>query len=262
MLDPSLLAPGDPPAVELCNETGRARCLLICDHASAAIPAALGDLGLDADQRRRHIAWDIGAADVTRCLARHLGAPAILSGYSRLVIDCNRDLKDPTSIAQESDDVAVPGNRGLSAEARRGRAEACFWPYHRAIGARIRHMRDAGRAPALVSMHSFTPTMQGLERPWHIGVLWNHDDRLAKPLLEALSQDPTICAGDNEPYDGRGGRGYGMVVHGEREGLPHVLLEVRQDLIDTANGAEAWAGRLASILSGMLARGTLFEGLR
>jgi predicted N-formylglutamate amidohydrolase len=258
----SLLQPGDPPVVELCNETGPARCLLICDHASPAIPAALGDLGVDAAQRRGHIAWDIGVADLTRRLAQHIDAPAILSGYSRLVIDCNRDLEDPTSIAQESDEVVVPGNRGLSPHARRLRAEACFWPYHRAISERIRRMREAGRAPAIVSMHSFTPVMQGFERPWHIGVLWNRDNRLAKPLLEAVSRDPTICAGDNKPYDGRLGRGYGMIVHGEREGLPHVLLEVRQDLIETRQGAEAWASRLAPILSGILSRATLFEDLR
>jgi predicted N-formylglutamate amidohydrolase len=261
MLASSFLQPGDPPAVELCNEAGRARCLFICDHASAAIPAVLGDLGLDSAQRRQHIAWDIGAADLTRRLAVRLDAPAILSGYSRLVIDCNRDLEDPTSIAQESDEVAVPGNRKLSTEARRQRAGACFWPYHHAIGAQIRRMREAGRAPALISLHSFTPVMQGFERPWHIGVLWNRDDRLAGPLLAALARDSTICAGDNQPYDGRGGRGYGTRVHGEQGGLPHALLEVRQDLIDTHHGAEAWAGRLASILDGIFARAALFEGM-
>ena len=253
----SLLGTGDPPPFELCNESGRAPCLLICDHASAAIPAALCDLGLDAGQRRRHIAWDIGAADVTRRLAQRLDAPAVLSGYSRLVIDCNRQLGDPTSIAQESDDVPVPGNRRLGAESRAQRAEACFWPYHRAITDCIRRRRIAGLRPSLVSVHSFTPVMRGFERPWHIGVLWSRDGRLAKPLLEALARDPAISVGDNEPYDGRGGRGYGMLVHGEQEGLPHVLLELRQDLIDTHHGAEAWANRLAPILGEILASADL-----
>jgi len=248
----TLLGPGDPPPFELHNDGGGRHCLLICDHASAAIPAALGDLGLDAGQRRRHIAWDIGIAEVTRRLAGRLDAPAVLSGYSRLVIDCNRQLDDPTSIAQESDDVPVPGNRGLDAAARAARAAACFWPYHQAITAQIGRMREAGRPPALISLHSFTPVMQGFERPWHIGVLWNRDGRLAKPILEGLGRDPAICVGDNKPYDGRAGRGYGVTMHGEREGLPHVLLELRQDLIDTHHGAEAWADRLARLFGDLL----------
>src|SRR5690348_3016955 len=248
----ALLGPDDPPPFELHNEAGGRRCLLICDHASDAIPAALGDLGLDAGQRRRHIAWDIGIAEVTRHVARRLDAPAVLSGYSRLVIDCNRHLDDPTSIAQESDEVPVPGNRRLDAAARATRAEACFWPYHHAITAQIARMRAAGRAPALISLHSFTPVMQGFERPWHIGVLWNKDGRLAKPVLEGLARDPALCVGDNQPYDGRAGRGYGVAMHGEREGLPHVLLELRQDLIDTHHGAADWGERLARLFEEIL----------
>ncbi len=249
-----LLGPDDPPPFELYNEGGGRACLLICDHASAAIPRLLGDLGLDAGQRRRHIAWDIGIAEVTRRLANLLDAPAVLSGYSRLVIDCNRHLEDPSSIAQESDDVPVPGNRRLDVAARAQRAEACFWPYHRAITAQIRRMREAGRPPALISLHSFTPVMQGFERPWHIGVLWNKDGRLAIPLLAGLSRDRNICVGDNQPYDGRVGRGYGVAMHGEGESLAHVLLELRQDLIDTRHGAAAWANRLARLLEEILAR--------
>lgn len=248
-----LLGPGDPPPFELLNEAGARPCLLICDHASAAIPAALRDLGLDAGERRRHIAWDIGIAEVTRRLARRLDAPAILSGYSRLVIDCNRHLDDPTSIAQESDDVPVPGNRRLDAAAREARAAACFWPYHHAITGQIRRMREAGSPPALISLHSFTPVMQGFERPWDIGVLWNKDGRLARPVLERLARDPTLCVGDNKPYDGRTGRGYGVAMHGERENLRHVLLELRQDLIDTHHGAEAWAERLGVVFGEILA---------
>jgi len=249
-----LLGPGDPPPFELHNEGGGRPCLLICDHASAVIPKILDDLGLDAGQRRRHIAWDIGIAEVTRRLANLLDAPAVLSGYSLLVIDCNRHLEDPSSIAQESDDVPVPGNRRLDAAARAARAEACFWPYHHAITGQIRRMREASRPPALISLHSFTPVMQGFERPWHIGVLWNNDGRLAIPLLAGLGRDPAICVGDNKPYDGRVGRGYGVAMHGEREALAHVLLELRQDLIDTHHGAEAWANRLAPLFEEILAQ--------
>ena len=249
----SFLVAGDPPPFEICNPQGRIAGLLLCDHASAAIPAALGDLGLDAGQRRLHIAWDIGAADVTRRLSASLGVAAILSGYSRLVVDCNRQLDDPTSIPQESDGVIVSGNRGLTKAMRAQRAEACFWPYQRAIESWIEARRAAGELPTIVSMHSFTPVMDGFERPWHIGVLANRDRRVAQPLLEALRRDPTLVVGDNEPYDGRHGRGYGMMVHGEETGLPFALIEMRQDLIDTHHGAAAWAERLAPILGRIFA---------
>jgi len=164
------------------------------------------------------------------------------------VIDCNRRLDDPTSIPQESDGVIVPGNRGLTKAMRLQRAESCFWPYQRAIEAWIGARRAAGNPPIVVSMHSFTPVMDGFERPWNIGILANRDRRVAQPLLDALQRDPTISVGDNEPYDGRHGRGYGMMVHGEETGLPFALIEMRQDLIDTHHGAEAWADRLSPIL--------------
>jgi len=248
-----LLGAGDPPPFELCNPEGRVQGLLLCDHASAAIPAALHNLGLDEGQRRLHIAWDIGAADVTRRLSQRLGVAAILSGYSRLVVDCNRQLDDPTSIPQESDGVAVPANRGLSPGQRRSRAEACFWPYQRAIEGWIAGRRADGETPIIISMHSFTPVMDGFERPWHIGILANRDRRVAQPLIEALRRDASLVVGDNEPYDGRHGRGYGMMVHGEELGLPFALIEMRQDLIHTHHGAEAWAKRLAPILAGIFA---------
>jgi predicted N-formylglutamate amidohydrolase len=253
VLSASLLGPGDPPPVEVCNQPGRTAALLLCDHASAAIPVALGDLGLDAGQRRLHIAWDIGAADVTRRLAARLDVTAILSGYSRLVIDCNRQLDDPTSIPQESDGVVVPGNRGLTKAMRLQRAESCFWPYQRAIEAWIEARWAGGHLPVVVSMHSFTPVMGGFERPWHIGILANRDRRVAQPLLESLRRSSAITVGDNEPYDGRHGRGYGMMVHGEETGMPFALIEMRQDLIDTHHGAEAWADRLAPILGRIFA---------
>ncbi len=248
-----LLGAGDPPPVELCNPQGRVRGLLLCDHASAAIPAALGNLGLDEGQRRLHIAWDIGAADVTRRLSQRLGVAAILSGYSRLVVDCNRRLDDPTSIPQESDGVEVPGNRGLPAGERRRRADACFWPYQRAIQDWLAGRQADGETPIIISMHSFTPVMDGFERPWHIGILANRDRRIAQPLIDALRRDPLLVVGDNEPYDGRHGRGYGMMVHGEELGLPFALIEMRQDLIHTHHGAEVWAARLAPILGGIFA---------
>ncbi len=254
-----LLRPGDPPPFEVVNPDGAGRVVLIADHAGRAIPAALGGLGLDAAALARHIAWDIGIGDVTRRLARRLDAPAVLAGYSRLVIDCNRRLDDPTSIAQESDDVPVPGNRALAAADREARAAAVFAPYHAAIQGVIDGRRRAGIVPALVSMHSFTPVMNGFERPWHVGILWNRDPRLPQALLRRLGAESDLCVGDNEPYSGRLGQGYSIHRHGADNGLAHVLIELRQDLIDTRHGAEAWSGRLAAILAEVLADPGLYR---
>jgi predicted N-formylglutamate amidohydrolase len=255
----ALLGPGDPPAFEIVNHAGAGRAVLICDHAGRTIPAALGSLGLDQAALWRHIAWDIGIADVTRALARLLDAPAVLAGYSRLVIDCNRRLDDPTSIAQESDGVRVPGNCGLTAADRAARADACFHPYHRAVARLIDGRLKAGLVPAVISMHSFTPVMNGFERPWHVGILWNRDPRLPVPLLERLARESGIHVGDNEPYTGRDEHGYSIYVHGEDLGLPHVLIELRQDLIDTRHGAEDWAGRLGAVFAELLADDGLYR---
>lgn len=253
-----MLRPGDPPPFEILNRDGACRAVLICDHASRAVPSALDALGLDGAALSRHIAWDIGIEDVTRRLAKRLDAAAILSGYSRLVIDCNRRLGDPTSIAQESDGVVVPGNRGLGPQERAARVESCFHPYHAAISSVLDGRFRARLASALVSMHSFTPVMAGLERPWHVGILSSRDRRLAQPLLARLRAEADLRVGDNQPYSGRDERGYSIHVHGEDRGLPYALIELRQDLIDTHHGAEAWADRLAGILPGILADERLY----
>ena len=254
-----LLGPGDPPPFAIVNQAGRGRALLIADHAGRAIPRRLDRLGLDEAALARHIAWDIGIEPTTRVLAALLDAPAAIAGYSRLVIDCNRRLDDPTSIAQVSDNVEIPANRGLSGAARQARAAACFHPYHRAIDDLIAARRRAGAPTALVSMHSFTPVIDGFERPWHVGVLWHRDGRLPRPLLARLTADPALVVGDNQPYSGRDERGYSTQAHGERHGLPHVLIELRQDLIDTRHGAIAWAERLAEILGTILADDALWR---
>ncbi len=248
-----LLGADDPPPYELVNPRGPATLLLACDHASHAVPAALHGLGLDESTLRRHIGWDIGAADVSLRLAAMLDAPAVLAGYSRLVIDCNRPLGSPSSIPAVSDTVAIPGNAAIDEAAAAARAEACFTPYHDAIEGMLDEM--AGRAtpasapaPAFISMHSFTPLFDGFERPWHIGILWDRDDRLAKPLIEALAADPLIHVGDNQPYSGRSPTPYSAPRHAESRGLRHVTVEIRQDLIDTHHGAETWARRMAAAL--------------
>jgi predicted N-formylglutamate amidohydrolase len=254
-----LLRPGDPAPFEIVNRDGTARIVLIADHAGRAIPQALGTLGLGPAELARHIAWDIGIADVTRRLAKRLDAPAALAGYSRLVIDCNRKLGNPTSIAQESDHVMVPGNRGLTPADRAQRVAALFTPYHDAVAGVIESRRRAGLVPALVSMHSFTPVMNGFERPWHIGILWNRDPRLPLPLMKRLAAEPGVRVGDNEPYSGRAEQGYSIYVHGQDLGIPHVLIEVRQDLIDTHHGAAEWAERIGNALVDVLADDRLYK---
>jgi len=239
---PSLLTPGDPPPFILLNPEGQAPLALVCDHASNAIPATLGQLGLSPTALSQHIAWDIGAAQVTRRLAARLDAPAVLGGYSRLVVDCNRAPGDPTSIVEISDGVIIPGNRDLSDAEADTRVNAVFWPYHHAITQALAHRwrHGQGRAPALVAIHSFTPVMNSFQRPWHLGVLWNRDPRLAEPLLARFRADSALCVGDNEPYSGRN-VGFTMDTHGGAAGLPHVEIEIRQDLIGDEAGWAHWA---------------------
>ncbi len=254
-----VLTGDDPSPFTLLNPEGRAELLLVCDHAGQAVPAVLGRLGLDAAVLSRHIGWDIGAAAVTRLLAERLGAPAVLSAYSRLVIDCNRTLDDPTSIPTISDGHVIPGNQELSAADKAARAEACFWPYHRAIEAQLARAAALGTAPAVLSIHSFTPQMQGFDRPWHIGVLWEDDPRLPVPLMANLAERPGLVIADNEPYSGRDPEGFTLRHHALPRGLPHVLIELRQDEIATAAGAAAFAEHLAVALASILANPELYR---
>lgn len=245
---PGLLGAEDPPPFEVIHAADKALFLLVCDHASHAVPAVLAGLGLDQTILRRHIGWDIGAADVTRRLARLLDAPAVLAGFSRLVIDCNRLPGAEDSILAVSDGVVVPGNAAVDDAAAKMRAEACYTPYHEAIEERL----DAMAKPAVIAVHSFTPQFNGFERPWQVGILWDHDDRLARPLMDALATDPKIHVGDNEPYSGRKVTAFSTPRHAEVRGCPYVTVEIRQDLIDTRRGAEAWAHRMAAALRAAL----------
>lgn len=222
--------------------------VLVADHARRALPEEYGDLGLPASEFERHIAYDIGVEAVTRELAALTGAPAVLANFSRLLIDPNRGEDDPTLIRQLYDGTVVPGNYPM-AEAERERRLADFYrPYHDAVGAVIASVAKAsGTAPFIFSVHSFTPVMQGHVRPWHVGVLWDLDDRVALPLIEMLAADPGLVVGDNEPYDGAL-RGDTMYKHAIVNGFAHALVEIRQDLIADAKGARAWAERLAPIV--------------
>jgi predicted N-formylglutamate amidohydrolase len=255
----AFLGPEDPPVFEIVNPDGAAPVLLVCDHASRTVPHSLGRLGLDDALLMRHIGWDIGAAEVTRGLAARFDAPAVLAGYSRLVVDCNRRLEDPSAMPEVSDGVAVPGNRALSAEARHCRIEEIYRPYHEGIAAQLARFAAQGRTPAVLSIHSFTPVMNGFVRPWHIGILWDADPRIAVPLLANLRAHADLVVGDNEPYSAKQPVGHTVRAHAVPAGLPHVAVEIRQDLIDTASGARHWAELLAAALDPILAAPDLYK---
>jgi predicted N-formylglutamate amidohydrolase len=257
-----VLGPDDPPPFETLNWDDRARYLLVCDHASSAIPAALDRLGLDEAAIGRHIAVDIGAGALTRALSVRLKAPAILAGFSRLVIDNNRQLHDPTSIPEISDGTLVPGNKALDAADAAARVAEIFHPYHDAVDAALDAMADAepGRVPALISIHSFTPFFKGAERPWHVGLLWSRDRRVAGPLYDVLAANRGVVVGENVPYSAQDPFGYTIAEHADARGRPNILIEMRQDLIDTHHGVEAWAGILGDALEKVLADDGLYEG--
>ncbi|MFT3972581.1 MAG: N-formylglutamate amidohydrolase [Amaricoccus sp.] len=229
------------------------RVLLLCDHASNAVPGLVaGGLGLPAAEMGRHIAYDIGARGVTLGLARRLRAEALLTRFSRLVIDPNRGEDDPTLVMRLYDGTVVPGNRAAGPEEVERRLAALHRPYHQAVEAALDRIIAAGRMPAIVSMHSFTPQLKGRPpRPWQVAVLWHRDARLARPLMARLRAEG-LCVGDNEPYSGEL-EGDTLSRHGTARGLPHVLIEVRQDLIATPEGEDTWATRLAPVLRDVMA---------
>ncbi|QJP16435.1 N-formylglutamate amidohydrolase [Starkeya sp. ORNL1] len=232
--------------------------LLLCDHASNALPPEYGSLGLPASELARHIGYDIGAAGVTRALAKRLGCPAVLSHFSRLLIDPNRGEDDPTLVMRLSDGAIVPGNRHVDTAEVDRRIARFHRPYHRAIEHEIDAALASGTIPALFSVHSFTPVWRGMPRPWHVGLLWDLDERFTRPLIEALEAPGDLIVGDNEPYDGAL-RNDCLYRHGTARGLPHVLIEIRQDLIADDAGQLAWAERLADLLPAVLARPELHE---
>ena len=238
-------------AVIMLSGKAEAGVIVLCDHASATLPERYGTLGLPPSQLLRHIAYDIGAEGVTRALATRLNAPALLTRVSRLLIDPNRGLDDPTLIMRISDGAVIPGNRHLDATERDDRVSRYYTPYHSAIATLIDQCLAHGVPPILVSIHSFTPIWKGAQRPWHVGILWDKDPRLAQALLSAFASDPTLVVGDNEPYSGVL-KGDTLWQHGSQRGLAHAIIEVRQDLISTPQGQLEWADRIALILERLL----------
>ena len=222
--------------------------VLICDHASNAVPDWVTPLGLPPEDMARHIAWDVGARGLTLGLAARLGAEAVLSTFSRLVIDPNRGEQDPTLVMKLYDGSIIEGNRGVDTGEVQRRIERLHRPYHLAIDEALDQVIAAGHSPVLVSMHSFTPQLRGRPiRPWHIGLLWDADDRLVVPLMKRLAGHSDLVVGDNEPYSGKLA-GDCMWQHGTSRDIPHVLIEIRNDLIAEPAEQEAWAELLAPII--------------
>jgi predicted N-formylglutamate amidohydrolase len=243
-----LLSATDPPPVRLLRPEGRSDFVLAADHAGRAIPNRIGTLGLSENDLARHIAWDIGIAEVTQRLSDALDATAILQTYSRLVIDCNRQPGLETSIPSISELTLIPGNDNLSAEEREARRREIFLPYHEAIDGLLDDRHASGRRTVLIAMHSFTPVFKGVSRKIEIGILYNRDARLPHIMLDLLRREEDLIVGDNEPYAVGDLSDYTVPVHGEKRGLPHVEIEIRQDLIADAAGQAAWAARLARLL--------------
>lgn len=240
-------------AFEIIGGPASRGVLVIADHASNAMPAEYARLGMPDAELRRHIAYDIGVAGMTRALAARLGCPAVMSRFSRLLIDPNRGDDDPTRVMRLSDGAIVPGNARVDAAEVERRVARFTAPYHGAIAATLDRMAATGTIPAVISLHSYTPTMKGRDRPWHVGILWDMDPRLPRPLLEALAADRSLVVGDNEPYDGAL-EGDSMSRHCTARGLAHALIEVRQDLVTEDADAWRWGEKLAAVLDPILGR--------
>jgi predicted N-formylglutamate amidohydrolase len=254
-----LIGPDDPPPFTIHNEHGKAPVVLVCDHGSCAFPRSMDQLGVADWVLERHVAWDIGSDEVTRVLSECLDAPAVMAGYSRLIIDLNRRLEDASAFIRVSDGIAIPGNLNLDEEDKKQRVQSFYQPYHDAVSAMIQGHLDQGIYPALISIHSCTPVFDRVVRPWHVGVLWDADPRIPVPMIEKLRTMEGVCSGDNEPYSGRHPHDFTIDYHAEPLGLPHVGIEVRQDLIQTQAGARKWAEVLREALEEVLSNPSLYQ---
>lgn len=244
-----------PPPVRVFNAAGASPYVLLCEHASRFIPGEYNGLGLSADDLSRHIAWDIGALQVAEALSRALDAPLVAAGYSRLLIDLNRPVGSATSIPEVSETTEIPGNLNLGAEERARRVSLYFEPYQAAVRQLIDARHMAGRGTTIVGVHSFTPVFKGVARPWHAGILFRKSQAFGQALAEALG-GPAQAIAQNEPYQIDDESDYTVPVHGEARGLDAVLVEIRQDLIGSPQGAANWAARLATALRACPVLGT------
>lgn len=248
-----LLAADEPLPYVVMNPEAVAPILLVCDHASRRFPRALGTMGLDPFARRCHLALDIGAGALTEMLAESLGVTAVLCQYSRLIVDCNRQLMDPGAYLEFSDGVVVPGNRNLHKDEKEQRANAIYWPYHKAIEEQISRLNGQGIEPVFLSIHSFTPVMNGESRTWEMGILWDAD-RVTSEILVNDLREAGYLVGDNEPYSGKAPQDFTIDHHAEPAGLPHVGIEIRQDLIHHDDGVERIAEVMHKVFASLPAR--------
>lgn len=254
----ALLSSTEPPAVRVHNAKGRGAGVIVCDHASFRVPRALQKtFGVSPRDMARHIAGDIGARDVSLELTRALDMPAVIPGYSRLVVDLNRNPAHPGSIPEESDGTPVPGNKGISAAARKIRLDALFHPYQKAIAEEVKKAKRRAPKPLIIALHSYTPRLKvdGGPRPWHVAVLWNKQEALARRFIAALQKEkPRAKIGENEPYSLKHPLFKGTTIweHAEQKNLPYLFIEVRQDLIATPAKARAWARVLARAIKAVL----------
>jgi len=248
-----LIGPDDPPPFSIYNAGGQAPVLLVCDHASKTFPRAMNQLGVADWVLDKHVACDIGAAMVTRYLADRLDAPAVLAGYSRLIVDLNRQTQSASAFIKVSDGIAIPGNLDIGEEEKAERIASFFTPYHDAITRQLDAFQARGVVPAFLAVHTCTPVFNRVVRQMHIGIMWDQDPRIPVPFIRNLDAMEGVCVGDNEPYSGRHPHDFTIDHHAERNGLPHSGIEVRQDLVSDEPGAHRWAGILADALEDVLA---------
>lgn len=242
-----LLAGADDPVI-IVNEQGRSPVLLVVEHAGRRIPKALGTLGLDAGELKRHIAWDIGAEGLARHLSGLLDAPLVLQRYSRLVYDCNRPPEAPDAMPVLSETTAIPGNRDLTPGQREARVEALYRPFHAAVARLIDEREARGLPCVLVTVHSFTPVYKGVARTVELGILHDSDARLADRLLRMVGSETDLSVRRNEPYGPQDGVTHTLILQALPRGLENVMLEIRNDLIADPPGQRRMAERLARLL--------------
>jgi predicted N-formylglutamate amidohydrolase len=258
-----VLSAGEPPPFRVENQRGEGAGLIICDHASNRVPRALKDLGLKKNALKQHIGWDIGAEDASLHMGRALDMPVVLAQYTRLLVDLNRAPHHLECIPEVSDHVKIPANANLTKKDREKRLKEIFWPYQNKIGKLVDRMTAKKQVPIILAIHSFTPEMDGVKRPWHISVLWRKEDKIAKQLVrEIRSNHPDLLVGENQPYSLFSEKFPGSTLsrHAEERGLPYVFVEFRQDLIDTKQKAIHWADILLQALQPVLENPETFSG--
>lgn len=242
----------------ILHPNSREGVVIVCDHATNHIPEGYENLGLDQKTLESHIGWDIGAADVARCMSFMMDVPAIFAPTSRLLIDCNRHPDHASLVPHISDKTVIPANQQLSDSNKKNRKTAYYDPFHNACADIIRDHVDEGYNPLVIGLHSFTPTMDGIERPWQIGFMWDEDPRLAQAMIGLIERETDLVVGINEPYSGKE-LYHTMQRHGADHGLPQTVIEIRSDLITEGEGMiRQWAALLADCLDECMSRDDLF----